>query len=76
MSKRQWVVTAYGLECRPYRYDIEASRLWDNEETHGWVEHMREKRWVDLPQFVQALDAARRRHTPERYAAAQLPAGA
>ncbi len=64
----QWVVTKHGLECRAAGYDIPVSRLWDGEGSHGWLEQMRVKQWVNMPDFARALDDARRRHTPERYA--------
>lgn len=44
---RQWAVTTYGLEARDGTYAIEADRLRE-----GWVDHMREKVWVDVPDFI------------------------
>ncbi len=59
----QWAVTSYGIECREHHpYAIEASRLWEAEDAHGWVQHMAEKNWVDLPDFAEALRIARRYH--------------
>ena len=58
---RQWAVTAYGVECRDRSYWIENNRIWENEDSHGWVCHMGEKEWVDLPDFAEALRIARRR---------------
>jgi hypothetical protein len=66
----QWVVTAYGLECQQYGYDIPAKQLWSCGEPHyGWVEHMSQKRWVNMSDFIRALREARQRHTPEKFAA-------
>jgi hypothetical protein len=58
---RQWAVTPYGVECRDGKYPIQANRLWENDEDYGWVTHMAEKDWVDLPDFAEALRIARRR---------------
>src|SRR3954447_10697722 len=59
---RQWAVTAYGVECRDGSYAIEADRLWEEDDgPGGWVMHMSEKTWVDLPDFAEALRVARRR---------------
>jgi hypothetical protein len=58
---RQWAVTAYGVECRDGSYAIETVRLWEDEDRYGWVRHMGDKEWVDLPDFAEALRIARRR---------------
>jgi hypothetical protein len=58
---RQWAVTEYGVEARDGTYPIEKERLWKEEKVHGWVRHMAEKGWVDLPDFAEALRIARRR---------------
>lgn len=54
----QWVVTPHGLECLYVEYDIPVNQLF---QTH-WVSHMRDKSWVDLGDFVKALDCARKLH--------------
>jgi hypothetical protein len=59
---RQWAVTSYGLECRNGKYPISKDRLWENETDHGWVRHMSDKDWVDLPDFAEALRVARHHH--------------
>jgi|SRR6516164_3152269 len=56
---RQWAVTSYGVECLERPYWIPHRQLWDGEEQHGWVRHLANKRWVDLPDFVEALRVAR-----------------
>jgi hypothetical protein len=56
---RQWAVTRYGVECRDGCYAIERSRLWEEDDSHGWIMHMAEKEWVDLPDFAEALRVAR-----------------
>jgi hypothetical protein len=58
---RQWAVTEYGVEARDGTYPIDYRRLWLSEGRHGWVEHMSEKDWVDVPDFVEALRLARKR---------------
>jgi hypothetical protein len=58
---RQWAVTPFGVECRDGTYVIQANRLWEKDEDYGWVRHMAEKSWVDLPEFAEALRIARRR---------------
>jgi hypothetical protein len=58
---RQWAVTGYGIEYRDGNYPIEDSRIWEEEDGYGWVRHMAEKEWVDLPDFAEALRIARRR---------------
>lgn len=58
-----WVITSYGLECLCNFYPIEAARLWEGEGYYGWERHMSEKRWVDLPNFLEALEAAREHHS-------------
>lgn len=58
---RQWAVIGYGVEARDGKYVIEGSRVWEDSNGHGWVEHMDEKTWVDLPDFVEALRLARAR---------------
>jgi hypothetical protein len=45
---RQWAVTGYGVERRDGRYAIDATRLWEQDESYGWVRHMAGKKWVDL----------------------------
>ena len=59
---RQWAVTDYGIECRRGTYAISKDRLWEDEDTHGWIMHLREKNWVDLPDFAEALRLARQRY--------------
>ena len=63
---RQWAVTSYGVECRERDYWIEKKRLWEDEESFGWVRHMAEKNWVDIADFAEALRIARMRTTKER----------
>jgi hypothetical protein len=58
---RQWAVTAFGIECRDGCYVIKKSRVWENEDRHGWIMHMAGKNWADLEDFAEALRIARRR---------------
>ena len=56
---RQWAATKFGVQCRDGSYSIPRKRLWEDEDTHGWVLHMAEKEWVDLEDFAEALRVAR-----------------
>jgi hypothetical protein len=59
---RQWTVTSFGVECRDGLYNFGNHRLWEDEFSSwgGWITHMSEKEWVDLPDFAEALRIARR----------------
>ncbi|MFM9857698.1 helix-turn-helix transcriptional regulator [Pseudoxanthobacter sp. M-2] len=57
---RQWAVTDRGIEARDGTYFIQRSRVWEENEGYGWLDHMREKEWVDISDFKEALMAARR----------------
>ncbi len=59
---RQWAVTSYGVECRDGTYFIEKERLSEDEGEFGWVRHLSEKIWIDLPDFAEALRLARASH--------------
>jgi hypothetical protein len=62
---RQWAVTSFGVEARDGTYIIKGSRVWEETSGHGWIDHMEEKDWVDLPDFVEALRIARSRWPKE-----------
>ena len=47
----EWVVTTEGVECLTSRYFIAKDRFDEND----WVPHMREKTWVNIDDFTQAL---------------------
>jgi hypothetical protein len=54
----QWKVTEFGLENLEKHfssYAIKKDRLLEN----NWVAHMRDKNWVDLISFINALWYAR-----------------
>jgi len=51
----QWRVTPYGVEAIAGNYSIPRSRL---AEQH-WVEHLAEKEWVNVPDFIEALRIGR-----------------
>lgn len=51
---RQWAVTSYGIEARNGKYVIEKSRLAEEIETWGWLQHMNDKDWVDIDDFATA----------------------
>jgi hypothetical protein len=58
---RQWAVTSYGIECRDGTYAIDRKRIWENEDSYGWVVHLSGKGWTDLADFAETLRIARRR---------------
>jgi hypothetical protein len=60
---RQWAATTYGVEARNGTYQIQRARLWKDEETWSWVQHMAEKEWCDLADFTEALRIARIEHS-------------
>lgn len=55
----QWKVTSDGIECLENSYFIEAHRVWEENRGYGWLDHMREKEWVLMFDFEQALEFAR-----------------
>ena len=64
----QWAVTDYGIEQisdhegnTPY-YHIGIDQLDQAMGEDGWVGHMSEKNWVDIPDFRRAYDIARKIH--------------
>ena len=56
----QWEVTDAGIECLDRTYNILAEDLNMTMGEGGWVEHMSEKDWVDLPDFKRAFESAKR----------------
>jgi hypothetical protein len=52
-------VTGHGLEARDLTYPIGKKELWHSNGGHGWEEHMAEKGWVDMSDFLAALAWAR-----------------
>tara|TARA_R110002049_G_scaffold213060_6_gene384409 strand:- start:3395 stop:3718 length:324 start_codon:yes stop_codon:yes gene_type:complete len=57
----QWAVTSYGIEARDGKYQIKRNQVWEGDVSYGLVEHMEEKGWVDMSDFVEALRLARAR---------------
>lgn len=53
-----WVVTTYGIENLEHLYPIDLSRV----EESDWVAHMRQKHWVDIGDFIDALTFAKALH--------------
>jgi hypothetical protein len=52
---RQWAVTDYGIEARDGTYAIEKARLGEMHGTSwSWPQHMAEKGWPDVDDFVTA----------------------
>ena len=58
---RQWAVTGYGIQAvnkkLEGKFDVEISRLWDDD----LVELVLSETWIDLEDFTEALDIARKR---------------
>lgn len=66
----QWAVTSYGIEALDGSYAIPKERLYEGEEDddtgglstgHTWWKHMREKEWVHMVDFGNALALAQKR---------------
>jgi hypothetical protein len=55
IPNEQWAITAYGLECVTHGYYLTSDQLDDA----GLFPHMREKRWVDIDAFEEALEIGR-----------------
>lgn len=51
-----WAVTLFGVECLTDAYWVEYDRLGESD----WPDHMRMKGWVVWPDFMSALESARR----------------
>jgi hypothetical protein len=51
-----WAVTTYGIESLTTYYPIELHRVNEGD----WIDHLREKTWVDIDDFASALAYARR----------------
>ena len=52
---KQWAVTSYGIECLDGTYFFTADRLLEDLPSgRSWAEHMAEKIWVDVDEFVTA----------------------
>ena len=58
---RQWAVTGYGIQAvnkkLEGKFDVEISRLWDDD----LVELVLSETWIDLEDFTEALEIARKR---------------
>ena len=58
---RQWAVTGYGIQAvnkkLEGKFDVEISRLWDDD----LVELILSETWIDLEDFTEALEIARKR---------------
>lgn len=58
-----WVVTKVGLESLNTFYYIEKKRLGDPT----WLPHMAEKNWVNINDFREALEFARKFHNEPQW---------
>jgi hypothetical protein len=67
---KQWAVTGYGIQAcnqkQRGKFDIEYARLWED----GVLEKLRAEKWLNVEDFDQALEVARKYHPePSRKAA-------
>lgn len=69
---KQWAVTDAGIEARDGTYFIAASRLEEDLPDWSWLEQMRDKTWVDVPDFATAYLVAIALHGYSRIDAALL----
>jgi hypothetical protein len=73
---RQWAVTGYGMQAvdqkQKSKFDIEASRLWDD----GLLEGLREQPWFNPDDFSKGLSVARARYPAPLRPGAVAPATA
>ena len=58
-----WKITKWGLEHATFPpYEIHRARLWED-----WPEHMKEKNWINLNIFIEALDVAKNIHGGKKH---------
>lgn len=57
----QWAITRYGLDFIGPVYQIAKAQL-PGQVDYSWVDHMSEKKWVDLKIFKRAYLAACKYH--------------
>jgi len=55
-----WAVTAYGVESLTTHYPIARDRLNECEAEYTWEQHMADKNWVNMKDFHEAMNFARR----------------
>jgi len=53
---KQFAVTNDGIECTQTYYNIAKHRIDEDD----WVKHMSEKTWVDIKDFTEAFEYARK----------------
>ena len=56
-----WAVTTNGIECLSHGYQIAGHRLHET----NWEEHLRQKSWVVIGDFIQAFEMAKTRYEQE-----------
>jgi hypothetical protein len=70
---RQWAVTGHGMQAvdqkQKSKFDIEISRLWDDDLLHG----LSAERWFKLDDFSQGLAIARTRYPEPPHRAKPAP---
>jgi hypothetical protein len=55
-----WAVTTYGVESLTMHYPIARDRLNECEAEYTWEQHMADKNWVNMDDFREAMDFARK----------------
>ena len=58
-----WAVTTYGVESLTVHYPIARDRLNESEAGYTWELHMADKNWVNMDDFREAMNFARRHFT-------------
>jgi hypothetical protein len=59
----EWSATAFGVERRDGSYRIPRDRLWEHEQTNGWIYYMSAvDPEIDLQDFSEALRLSRAVH--------------
>ena len=62
---REWCVTSYGVEKRDGTYYIPKSDFFAGGDKWSWPEHLAEKGWPDVEDFVTAWMVALMLHGSE-----------
>jgi hypothetical protein len=64
----QWMVTGHGIETVKGNFHIQIAQIWERDiEGRGWPERLEKMDWVQIEDFCEALNVARKRW-PERSA--------
>jgi hypothetical protein len=59
---KQWAVTGYGIQAcdqkQKGKFDIESSHIWED----GVLDNVRDQKWLNIGDFENAVEAARKRY--------------